>query len=126
MSQNSPLHFIVGTVEEAFQELITEIGNDISFYFNRQMSGFGLKRDEQLIALLERNTIPYQQFLDGHLHSVYDVMKPDGSPYKVFTPYFRQWITLEKPGYHRLKIQFITAEKSQLTCFTEEKRSLMS
>ena len=113
----APLHFIVGTVEEAFQELISEIGNDISFYFNRQMSGFGLKRDEQLIALLEKNTIPYQQFLDGHIHSVYDVMKPDGSPYKVFTPYFRQWVTLEKPGYHRLKIQFITAEKAQLTCF---------
>lgn len=122
--QVAPLHLIAGELTDAFERLLETIGTTVTFYFNRQLSGASLSRDQQLINLFEEKNIAYQQCLDGHLHANSEVKKPDGSTYRVFTPYYRQWLSLEKPEWHRLK----TTEASSLiyegTCFDEGARVL--
>lgn len=60
-------------------------------YCNGDHEPYGLKRDEKVRALLESQGISLASWID---HLVFDknmVLKPDGSPYLVFTPYSRQW-----------------------------------
>ncbi|EUJ39242.1 deoxyribodipyrimidine photo-lyase [Brochothrix campestris FSL F6-1037] len=120
--QIAPLHFIAGELSAAFTSLLATLGTNVTFYFNRQLSGERLRRDQQLIALLEDKQIPYQQFLDGHLHGVAEVKKADGSSYRVFTPYYRQWLALEKPSWHRIRCEQSCSPQYEGACFDEGRR----
>lgn len=50
-----------------------------------------LLRDQQVQILFESQGIPVQRCKDHLIHSPKEVIKADGSPYTVFTPYFKAW-----------------------------------
>jgi len=66
---------------------------------NRDYEPYALERDKTIFKLLEAKGI---EFLGSKNHVIFEkneVLKDDGSPYKVFTPYANKWKLLMKPFY---------------------------
>jgi deoxyribodipyrimidine photo-lyase len=73
-----------------FSDLLNAYQID-SVFCNGDHEPYGMGRDERVKALLDANGVSLHGFTD---HLVFDrnqVMKPDGSPYLVYTPYSRKW-----------------------------------
>jgi deoxyribodipyrimidine photo-lyase len=65
-----------------------EIGAS-SVHISEDFAPFGKRRDERVRAALD--SVPLVATGSPYLVSPGRVTKPDGSPYKVFTPFLRQW-----------------------------------
>ncbi len=68
--------------------------NAAALYFNRDYSPYAIKRDSGLAATLG---IPVYAYDDALLHPPDAVLKADGDPYVVYTPFKRAWLALPKP-----------------------------
>ncbi len=75
---------------EVFIRLLREYRIE-AVYSNGDHEPYGLSRDEKMKALLESHGIPFFSFNDHLVFGKNEVLKADGSPYLVFTPYSRQW-----------------------------------
>ncbi len=58
---------------------------------NRDYEPYALLRDKAVEALLKPEGIPFHTFKDHVIFEGGEVVKSDGSPYTVFTPYMRRW-----------------------------------
>lgn len=79
---------------EIIPQLIETTGAQ-ALYFNRDYSPFALHRDERLVKQLR---VPVYTFDDAVLIPPGAVVKPDKTPYTVYTPYMKQWQALNKPA----------------------------
>ncbi|MBO0440490.1 cryptochrome/photolyase family protein [Candidatus Enterococcus ikei] len=100
-ANNVPIHFVYGSLEENFTELKKVYQDWNKVYFNVDERGFGRERDQKMTVFFERNHIQVHSYQDSHLHGVKEIKKPTGESYKVFTPYFRKWLTMPKRPYER-------------------------
>jgi deoxyribodipyrimidine photo-lyase len=92
------LEVIYATPQEAFEQLMKQY-NIAEVYANHDYELYGIKRDEQIQALLKKNNIPFHTYKDQVVFEKSEVVKDDGKPYTIFTPYSRKWkATLEKTG----------------------------
>ncbi len=73
--------------KEFFQKLIKK--NNFSIYWNRVYEPDYLKFDDYLSQQLENNRIDYKICKGNILNEISDIKKNDGTPFKVFTPYWR-------------------------------------
>ena len=62
---------------------------DISIYWNKVYEPDYLKFDEDLIKDLTIKNIPFKIFKGNTLNEINEVKKSDGTPFKVFTPFWR-------------------------------------
>ncbi len=77
---------------EIWQELLSTY--DIqSVFTNRDYEPYARQRDKAVNALLQRNNIPFHTYKDHVIFEQEEVVKDDGKPYTVFTPYSRKWRT---------------------------------
>lgn len=60
-------------------------------YTNRDYEPYARKRDNEIAALLGQRNIPFRVFKDHVVFEPNEVLKDDGQPYTVFTPYSRKW-----------------------------------
>jgi deoxyribodipyrimidine photo-lyase len=60
-------------------------------YTNHDYEPYAIKRDKQVQQLLEEQDIPFHTYKDHVLFEKNEVVKDDGDPYVVFTPYSRTW-----------------------------------
>jgi len=60
-------------------------------YTNHDVEPYALERDEEIRKLLEKKGIGFKTFKDQVIFEKNDVIKDDGTPYTVFTPYSRKW-----------------------------------
>lgn len=60
-------------------------------YTNHDYEPYARKRDDAVSALLQKKNIPFKTFKDQVIFEKDEVIKSDGSPYTVFTPYSKQW-----------------------------------
>lgn len=109
--KNRTIHFLYGEVIESFSALKKAYPEWDHIYFNQDERGYGKQRDEQAIAFFKDNGIQISSFQDSHLHGVQEVKKPDGEPYKVFTPYFKKWLELPKQKYKPFEDESIVFTK---------------
>ena len=72
---------------------------DFSIYWNKVYEPDYLKFDEYLINNLKNKKIHYKRFKGNALNEIDEIKKNDGTPFKVFTPF---WRTAEK--YYNEKI----------------------
>lgn len=54
-------------------------------------------RDERIAALLRSHGVPFHTFKDTTIFERDEVLKDDGTPYTVFTPYGRKWMARFRP-----------------------------
>lgn len=83
------LYLFYGKTEEVIEKLITRHGID-AVYFNQDYTPYSLKRDEGIKKLCEKNQIELKQFHDALLTPPGSILKNDGKPYTIFTPFFRK------------------------------------
>lgn len=75
---------------EAFQELTLAYTID-RVYTNHDYEPYAIERDEVIKSFLHDKGIPFHSFKDQVVFEKDEVLKDDGTPYSVFTPYSRKW-----------------------------------
>lgn len=60
-------------------------------YTNHDYEPYARKRDEQVKSILEKRGIAFHTFKDQVIFEKDEVVKDDGTPYTVFTPYSKKW-----------------------------------
>ncbi len=85
-----------GTPEQVWSELLQEY--DITAVTaNHDHEPYAIGRDERIAGLLKAKNIPFRTFKDISIFERGEVLKDDGDPYTVFTPYARKWKLQFKP-----------------------------
>ncbi|MEZ4950910.1 MAG: deoxyribodipyrimidine photo-lyase [Saprospiraceae bacterium] len=79
-----------GSPEQVWKNLLKEQKIDAVFT-NRDYEPYAKKRDESIEKLLKENDIEFSTFKDHVIFEAEEVLKDDGDPYVVFTPYSRKW-----------------------------------
>ena len=75
---------------EIFKALIQKYGVS-AIYTNHDFETYAKKRDEEVAALIEENGGSFHHFKDHVIFDGDEVLKDNGKPYTVFTPYSRKW-----------------------------------
>lgn len=77
-----------------------------SIYFNEDYESYAINRDNAVKRELEREGIEIHTFKDHVIFSGSEILKPNGDPYQVFTPYKKAWLTkITKNNYENFKIK---------------------
>lgn len=88
--KGSDLWIFYGKPVEIFREL-SESFLLKSIYFNNDYEPYARKRDEAVVNFCKAKNIELRCFKDQVIFEKSEVVKPELSPYTVFTPYSRKW-----------------------------------
>ncbi|AZA92815.1 deoxyribodipyrimidine photo-lyase [Chryseobacterium nematophagum] len=86
----SGLKTYYGKPLDVFKKLITEFEID-TIFCNKDYEPSAIKRDQQVAELLHTEGIAFSDFKDQVIFEKNEILKSDGSPYTVFTPYSKKW-----------------------------------
>lgn len=78
-----------------------------SVFTNHDYEPYALERDAQIQQLLTSKGIHFKTFKDQVFFEKEEVVKSDGKPYTVFTPYSRKW----KEHFSQTEFEFYNSEK---------------
>lgn len=99
---NSSIKQYIGKPIEVWKE-ITNTFKISGVYFNKDYEPYGIKRDNEVVDLLNSKGISHYKYLDHLIFKPNGVLKMDNSPYSVFTPYSKKWkeklLTYSIPEY---------------------------
>lgn len=134
------IHSYVSKLKKAYQEL----GSDLLVFYgkpleiipqiavewkvdavftNRDYEPYALERDKTIFGLLKEKNIDFQGAKDHVIFEKNEVLKDDGLPYTVFTPYSRKW----KSKLNAFYLSAYPTEKyTQNLAKTENKTDLIS
>jgi deoxyribodipyrimidine photo-lyase len=88
---NRSLAVFYDTVENVFKKLLKE--HDITaLYANRDYEPYARKRDKAVYEMLQEQNIPFKSFKDQVIFEKSEVVKDNGEPYSVYTPYKNRWL----------------------------------
>lgn len=87
----SSLAIYYGKPEEVFTKLIENYSIN-SVFTNRDYEPYAKDRDKKIQKLLAKNDIHFKTFKDQVIFEKDEVVKGDGDPYVVYTPYMRTWM----------------------------------
>jgi deoxyribodipyrimidine photo-lyase len=65
-----------------------------SVFINKDYEPYARKRDQEITTLLSENGIPLYTFKDQVVFEENEILKADGNPYTIFTPYKNKWLSL--------------------------------
>ena len=68
-------------------------------YTNIDYEPYARQRDEHVKKILQEKGIPFNSFKDQVIFDRDEVIKDDGTPYTIFTPYLRKWQSKNTPFY---------------------------
>lgn len=88
--QGSDLIVRYGDPKEILPKLVTDLGVQ-SVYTNRDYEPYALERDKYLFEILKEKNVDLIGSKDHVIFEKNEVLKADGTPYTVFTPYSRKW-----------------------------------
>ena len=86
-----------GHAEAELERLIHETHAE-AVYFNRGYDPFGRAMEARVQALCTRLGIACHSYQDSVLHEPDAVLTGGGQPYRVYTPYSKNWLSLPKPA----------------------------
>ncbi len=101
----STLDIRYGKPEKIIEQLINEYEVK-AVYTNNDYEPYAIKRDAEVKAFLESKNISFHSLKDQVIFEKKEVVKDDGTPYTVFTPYSRKWKSnLEAGSYEPYKTE---------------------
>ncbi|MEO6221517.1 MAG: deoxyribodipyrimidine photo-lyase [Ginsengibacter sp.] len=86
----SGLLVLYGTPERIFKQLLSKYKIGI-VYTNHDYEPYAIKRDKGIKELLQEKNIEFKTFKDQVIFEKDEVLKDDGKPYTVYTPYSKKW-----------------------------------
>ncbi len=114
-----------GPAQEVLQQLVKETGVELVTW-NRGYEPWRTTRDAIIKNDLQQNGIEVRSFNGSLLWEPWDVQKPDGTPYRVFTRYYRNGCLKSPPprSPEKLKTNSITFAKHSLEILPIESLAL--
>ena len=86
----SSLAMYYGKPKEIYKNLLKKYEIQTVFT-NRDYEPYAIKRDYEIKELLEENNVAFTTFKDQVIFEKNEVVKKDGKPYVVYTPYMKVW-----------------------------------
>ncbi|WP_299116210.1 deoxyribodipyrimidine photo-lyase [uncultured Winogradskyella sp.] len=77
-------------------------------YTNHDYEPYAIKRDKEIKSFLEGNNIRFKTYKDQVIFEKNEIVKKDGNPYVVYTPYMRTW----KEKFNSLDLNFHPSENA--------------
>lgn len=102
---NSGLGIYHGKPVDIFQQLVTNYNIDTVFT-NQDYEPYAKQRDSEIQDFLTNNAIAFKTFKDQVVFEKSEVVKSDGTPYLVYTPYMKRW----KSTFHNSDIKSFPSE----------------
>ncbi|MCB1211398.1 MAG: deoxyribodipyrimidine photo-lyase, partial [Verrucomicrobiales bacterium] len=84
-----------GSADEVLEKLVVETGAQ-AIFFNRDYDPYGRAMEKKIQSLCDRLGIECRSFQDRVMHEPDQILTGDGNPYRVYTPYSRNWLAQEK------------------------------
>ncbi|MDX2173093.1 MAG: deoxyribodipyrimidine photo-lyase [Bacteroidota bacterium] len=96
----SSLYVVHNTPIEAYKQLLrTYVIKNV--YANHDYEPYANERDNQIKQFLKENNIDFKSYKDQCVFEKSEVVKDDGAPYTIFTPYSRKWKKTLSPFYYK-------------------------
>lgn len=90
-NHNASLQILKGQIDDVWEKLVTTY--DIQkVYLNKDYEPYAIKRDQKINEFLNSKGIEMKTFKDQVIFEEHEIVKADGKPYTVFTPYKRKWL----------------------------------
>ena len=90
-NHNASLQILKGQIDDVWGKLVTTY--DIQkVYLNKDYEPYAIKRDQKINEFLNSKGIEMKTFKDQVIFEEDEIVKADGKPYTVFTPYKRKWL----------------------------------
>ena len=86
----SSLKVYYGNPDKLWQQIIQEI-QPTAVYTNRDYEPYAKERDTAIEQLLDSQNVGFHTFKDHVIFEMDEILKDDGTPYVVYTPYSRKW-----------------------------------
>ena len=94
-------------------------------FINKDYEPYALERDSRIEQLMQQHNITIQKYKDQVIYEESEIVKADGTPYTVFTPYKNRWlkqftsetgdgktdVPINKGRYHQVLYEFPSIEK---------------
>lgn len=102
----SDLQVYYGFPEKVWSEVLKK--NEVkAVYTNKDYEPYALERDQKVRELLAQKDIELHTFKDHVIFEKTEIVKSDGDPYTVFTPYSKRWKSA-------LKKEMVKGEKGEI------------
>ena len=113
------IKILQGNPLQVFKKL-TEDHEIENVFCNEDYEPSALKRDQKISDFLSQKDIGFQSYKDQvHFHKD-DILKSDGTPYSIYTPYSKQWLL----KYESEKVEFYSSEKLLQNLIDVEKQEI--
>jgi len=86
-----------GKVEDVFADVSATYGSCV-VYANEDYEPYARKRDQSIKRLVEQSGGTFRSYKDHVLQAPGEVLKDDGTPYSVYTPYSKKALALAQEG----------------------------
>ncbi|NVK52686.1 MAG: deoxyribodipyrimidine photo-lyase [Flavobacteriaceae bacterium] len=87
---NTTLLIVKGNPIQVWCDLSNKYDID-SVYTNKDYEPYAIKRDAKVKEILAAKNIQFYSFKDQVIFEEFDIVKADGKPYTVYTPYKNKW-----------------------------------
>ena len=117
--QGKSIQIFYGKPLEIYENLTQkyEIGN---VFCNEDYEPYAIKRDQDIKDFLASKNINFYQFKDQVIFQKDEIVKADGKPYTVYTPYSRQWLL----KFNDQNLEFFASEKKLDNLLNIEKQKI--
>ena len=117
--QGKSIQFFYGKPLEIYEKLSQqyEIGN---VFCNEDYEPYAIKRDQDIKDFLASKNINFYQFKDQVIFQKDEIVKADGKPYTVYTPYSRQWLL----KFNDQNLEFFASDKKLDNLLNIEKQKI--
>ena len=102
---NKQIHILKGKPQLIFQQLLQQ-HTITSVYTNKDYEPYALERDQEVKTFLEQQNISFLAFKDQVIFEEDEIVKDDGKPYLVYTPFKNKW----KSVFRKTSLQFYQSE----------------
>jgi deoxyribodipyrimidine photo-lyase len=118
---NSSLSVFHGQPMEIFKDLSEKYSIDTVFT-NHDYEPYAIKRDLEITDLLESKNSSFKTFKDQVIFERDEIVKKDGTAYKVYTPYSKKWLE----AFQLQGIQFFPSEEKLENFIKNETHQFLS
>lgn len=96
--QGKSIQIFYGKPLEIYENLLQQYEIE-SVFCNEDYEPYAIKRDQEIKDFLASKNVNFHHFKDQVIFQKDEIVKADGKPYTVYTPYSRQWLLKfqEKP-----------------------------
>ncbi len=98
LTYGSSLKVFFGNPTMIWQEIVNKVTVD-GVYVNKDYEPYGINRDFSIKKDLLKKHIPFYSFKDQVIFEEDEILKKDGTPYTVYTPFKNKWLEKFKESH---------------------------